>query len=398
MEAALEAFQTGLVVALRELSLAPPRGSALASRLGLNRQLSWQVATLAAAQDPAAGLAVLPGTKGLALVIDALEAQGAEPSTVAQLRGGHDALEVAIREHAGDRATLAMLASACHSNAASPPVEHLRREGTRAQSALLGASVRTQLRGVVLAPSRSGSPDHVSMSTFQAFDGLVRFRQARSVRLFYEEAATHDDGSLSMSPKDFEVHVRDKFQLVASMSSGGGEELSFELDGQRAWVGLRPGPLGTSAATTWAFAGVPRYEPPRYRSARDTLNQVGILSYVPTELLLLDFYMERSIAEETDLSTIGAMCFDGSTGYPRRPATERDPAFLFALPGSEPRTKAQILGDVEYAAAPELIARSAATVGVGLEDLVGVRFAVKYLMSPACLVLTRHLPVRADVS
>ncbi len=274
------------------------------------------------------------------------------------------------------------------------PAEALRREGQRAQAALLGSRVRTQVRGVIFGPARSGSPLNVSMATYQAFDGLVRLRRGQHSRLFYEEVATHDDGSAAMSPGDFEAHMRDKYRVLPGMSSGGPEDIRVHVEGRRGWVTLGPGLLGNQAQSQWAVAGKPRYEPPRYQSEKDRWNQIGILSYLPTELLLLDFLFERGIAAETDLTAISAWCFDGSTGYPLRPASPADPAFLFALPGQRPLSPESLATDLAYPRSAELIGASAALLGLGLSDLVGVRFALPHLMSPSWLVLTRPLPAR----
>lgn len=392
VETALLAFRAQLVRALQALGVDPRSGTSIASKLELNRHLSWQLATLAEQAAPGAALAALPGAKGLELFAAALERAGSPAAQTTSLRAALSGLERAIEVHAGDRANLALLATAWQEDPSSVPAEALRREGQRAQAALLGSKVRTQVRGVIFGPSRTGSRTQVSMATYQAFDGLVRLRRGQHSRLFYEEVATHDDGSAAMSPLDFETHMRDKYRVLPAMSSGGPEDVRVHVEGRRGWVTLGPGPLGNQAQSQWAFAGTPRYEPPRYRSERDRWNQIGILSYLPTELLLLDFLFEREIAAETDLAAIRAWCFDGSTGYPLRPASPADPAFLFALTQQRPLAPETLETDLAYPRSAELISTAAGLLGLPLDRLVGVRFALPYLMSPSCLVLTRPLP------
>jgi len=391
IEEALVAFRAELVRVLRNLGVDPTSGTAIAGRLALNRHLSWQLATMAEQTAPGAALSAMPGSKGLDLFAGAAQRAGLDPARVAPLRQAIAGLEAAIERHAGDRANLALLATAWSDDPTSVPSETLRREGQRAQAALLGTKVGTQVRGVVFAPSRTGSPDHVSMATYQAFDGLVRLRRGQHSRLFYEEAATHDDGSAAMGVADFTQHMRDKYRMVAELSTGRPSDAAVHVEGRRGWVTLGPGPLGKEARSTWAFAGTPRYEPPRRRSEKDHLNQIGILSYLPTERIVLDFLFERSIAAETDLDAITALCFDGSTGYPRRPALANDPAFLFALPTRRRVARAELEADLAYEHSAALVAASAGHLGLGLDDLVGVRFELSHVMAPCCFVLSRLL-------
>jgi hypothetical protein len=391
IEQALLAFRAALIRCLRAVAVEPASGSAIANRLGLNRHLAWQIATLAEQSSPGPALSALPGVKGLELFLEAAAKAGAGGAELNPLKQALAELEQHISRHAGDRANLALLATAWSEDPSSVPSETLRREGQRAQAALLGSKVKTQVRGVIFGPSRQGSPKHVSMATYQTFDGLVRLRRGQHSRLFYEEAAVHDDGSAAMNPAHFEEHMRSKYKLLAAMSSGPESQIEVHVEGRRGWVTLGPGALGNQAQGTWSFTGTPRYEPPRYRSEQDQLNQIGILSYLPTETLLLDFLFERSIAAESDLDAISAWCFDGSTGYPRRPALPNDPAFLFALPNKRPLSHGSLLADPAYARSAELAAAGAAQLGLRLEDLVGVRFQLAYLMAPSCLVLTRPL-------
>jgi hypothetical protein len=391
VEDALQHFRAELVRALRALGVDPTSGTAIAGRLALNRHLSWQLATMAEQTAPGAALSAMPGTKGLDLFAGAAQRAGLDAARTGLLRQAIAGLEAAIERHAGDRANLALLATAWSDDPTSVPSESLRREGQRAQAALLGTKVGTQVRGVVFAPSRTGSPDHVAMATYQAFDGLVRLRRGQHSRLFYEEAATHDDGSAAMGAADFAQHMRDKYRMVPELSTGHPSDAVVHVEGRRGWVTLGPGPLGKEAQSTWAFAGTPRYEPPRRRSEKDHLNQIGILSYLPTERIVLDFLFERSIAAETDLDAITALCFDGSTGYPRRPAVASDPAFLFALPTRRRVARADLESDLSYEHSAALVASAAGQLGLGIDDLVGVRFELPHVMAPSCFVLTRQL-------
>jgi hypothetical protein len=388
-----------LVRVLQGQQLDPRSGAAIAQRLGLNRQLAWQLATIASEPSTAAGLSVMPGARGLEMFVEASE-RGATQRGVAQdqlglaeLRRAIERLESAIRTHAGDRATLALLAATWDSAEVERRTEDLRRDAYRAQCALLGARVETQVRGVIFAPSRVGDPGKLAMASYQGMAGVTRIRAGHRSRLFYLELPTHDDGTLDAGVPDLSVHLREKFQLVPELSSVGAEGLEYIVEGARSWVTLRAGPIGSAASERLAFTGVPGYENPRYISGRDHLNQVAIVCHIPTETLLVDCLMDQRLPESADfLRSLTMQCFDASTGHPMRPATAADPAFLFELTDVQPLGVATFRADADFAGTGELVARAAQRVGSTPERLVGIRCRVRFATAPMSVVITRRLP------
>lgn len=352
---------------------------------------------IAGEANTGAGLAALPGARGIQLVLEGCHKRLGDVTEVDRLRESIVKLEQAVERHAGDRASLGLLSAVWEPKAVEGRTEALRRYGFRAQCALLGIQAKTQFRGIIYAPSRSGDPDTVSMATYQCFDGLVRLRDDRPCRLLFIEAPTHDDGSASMPPEHMTQHMLEKFQFDEDFSSGDGDEIKILVQGNRGWVTLKPGNIGKAGAAHWAFTGSAAYEHPRFASPKDRFNQVGINTLVPTERMHLDCLMDRSLAEHMELrQSVTAACFDASTGLPMRPTASSDPAFLFDL--QSPKA----LGAVEIASDPlspdltPLIDRAAKRVGSSLENLVGVRFTSSYVMSPSTFVLTRDLPTNTE--
>jgi hypothetical protein len=402
-------FRSGVVRVLQARQIDPRSGSAIAQSLGLNRQLAWQVATIAAEASPAAGLAVIPGTRGLEMLLEASRKQlpGAQigtasagaPSDIASLKAAIERLEAVILRHAGDRAMLSLLTAAWDSAEVERRTEDLRRDAYRAQCALLGAKVSTQVRGVVFGLSRNPQTAHekVAMATYQGMSDVTRVRAGHRSRLFYLELPTHDDGKLDTAVASLQEHLREKFQLEPELSSVGPEAIELLTDGAgasyRGWVALRAGPIGASASMTLAFTGLSSYENPRYPTPRDTLNQIAIVCHIPTELLLVDCLMDKRLAESADfVRSLRLQCFDASTGHPMKPVTSADPAFLFDLTSVEPMGPDLLQADPDFANTGALVARAAARVGTTPDQLVGVRYRVRYMMAPMSVLVTRALP------
>ena len=177
------------------------------------------------------------------------------------------------------------------------------------------------------------------------------------------------------------------------LSGVGRTSVSVVVQAHRGWVVLEPGPVGRTSATSLVFTGAASHEHPRYRSSRDSTNQVAIVCYVPTETLYVDCLMDHSLTEHADFArSLSASCFDASTGLPMRPVTRDDPAYLFDLEPPEPLGAAELLCDTTMPNMEAVVERAARRVGSSLERLVGVRFKTTYAMSPTDVVLSRALP------
>jgi hypothetical protein len=405
IERAYTQVRADLIRVLQRYQIDPRSGTAISQGLGLNRQLAWQIATIVGETHAPEGLGVMPGNRGLELLVEACrkrltEVHGAQRSEVERevlaLGQAIEQLEQVVRMHAGDRATLGLMAAAWESNAFERRTEDLRRDAFRAQCALLGAKVETQVRGILFAPSRKGDASKVVMATYQGLRNLTRLREGRSCRLFAAQLPTHDDGSLDKSFPQLEAHIRDRFRLEEGLSTIGADQIEYRVDhpGLRASVILRPGDIGVSAAVTAAFTGVSAYESPRYATRQDQFNQITNLMHVPTETMLIDCWMDRRLPESASfLSSAYAQCFDVSTGLPKLPIVGADPAYLFDLTDRSGLSIESLRADPVLTMTSDLVARAAGRVDTRLEDLIGIRFCMKYVVAPLCVVVSRRLPI-----
>ena len=138
LDQAYRDLRVQVVRVLQARQIDPRSGSAIAQTLGINRQLAWQVATIASEASTPAGLTVMPGQRGLEMFVEASARQTDVQADVTALRAAIERLEQVIRTHAGDRATLSLIAAAWDSSEVERRTEDLRRDAHRAQCALLG--------------------------------------------------------------------------------------------------------------------------------------------------------------------------------------------------------------------------------------------------------------------
>lgn len=406
LESAYNQVRAELIRVLQRHQLDPRSGTAISQRLGLNRQLAWQVATIAGEASTPDGLTVMPGSRGLELFVEASrkhldDLQAPQRDALAReldaLWASVEQLEAVVKTHAGDRATLSLMAAAWESSEVERRTEDLRRDAHRAQCALLGAKVETQVRGIIFAPSCKGDASKVAMATYQGMSNITRIRAGHRSRLFYLELPTHDDGSRDRAVTDLAAHLREKFQLEPALSSASTDQIEYLVDGgasaYRSWVALRPGDLGVQAAVHLAFTGLSSYESPRYVTEMDHLNQVAVVCHIPTENLLIDCLMDRRMPEsEQFVQSLSLKCFDASTGHPMKPVSRNDPAYLFDLTQQETLQFKDLRADVSYAQTAELVQRAAARLNTRVEDLIGVRYRIKYMLAPMSVVVSRPLP------
>jgi hypothetical protein len=284
LDQAYRDLRVQVVRVLQARQIYPRSGSAIAQSLGINRQLAWQVATIAAESSTPAGLTVMPGQRGLEMFVEASARQTAADPDVVELRGAIVRLEHVIRIHAGDRATLSLIAAAWDSAEVERRTEDLRRDAHRAQCALLGAKVATQVRGVIFAPSQRGDDQRVAMATYQGMTGVTRVRAHHRSRLFYLELPTHDDGTRDLSVRDLASHLAEKFQLEPALSSVDASAMEYLVDAHgAAFAGGQVGHVSRipPAGTRWwrvalpvrgtTRSVVPRWSPPGSNPAASAL-------------------------------------------------------------------------------------------------------------------------------
>ncbi len=397
LDSAYADFRVCVARVLRSIAVDPTSGTSIAATLGINRQTAWRLATVVGESLCPIGLQTLPGDRGLAIFLRACVVHEADKGAIAALESAMKTLASAVAHHAGDRAFLELMTAAWAPDGLDRRTAALRRDGCRAQSALLGVNARHQIRGAIHGASRRGDPTRLSLASYQIFTDLVRLRRDRACRIFFLDAPTNDDGTLGIAIEDLPQHVRERYELDEELSSITGNDVEISTSGNRGIVTLAAGPLGRSASATIAFTGCTTWEPDRYLNRRNLIAQSAVSSLVPTETLYIDYLMPRSLAESKQLhKAVEVLCYDAALGLPELPATNDDPAFLFELESPEVVGMTDFTGDVDIPILAEVVDKAAQRIGHRLEDLVGVRFKCPYVMSPTSFIVSRKPPVAPD--
>lgn len=369
-------------------------GTAIAAALGLNRQLAWRLATIAGEPRCSAGLQVLPGAKGLRILVSAARRlTDTSPDLGVAISRSVDELEAGISYHAGDRASLGLLTVGLDTLGFESRSEALRRDGYRAQSALLGLRTKYQIRGGLAVPSKSGAKETLSYAHYTCFAGLVRLRPDRPSILAYAEPPWFEKEGFAIPDGGVEAHFREKHTLLREVSSLDEDQFSTVVDGYKAWLTLQAGPIGRHGAETLAFTGSGPIEFERFRSESNKFFSFSLYSCVPTDTLYLDLWMHRSLKEHQDLRRIAqACCTNAATGVPYKPPLQTDPRYLFELEDVATLEPSSLQHDAGMPGLDKVVAEAAEQAGVRADDLVGIRFTTRYVMSPVAFVLNWLLP------
>lgn len=383
-------FRSAFVRSCKIASVDPTSGTAIARGLGLTRQLSWHLASIAEEPEVSRGLTMLPGRRGLSLMIDALGASA--PEAQAEIVEATGRLDDAITQHAGDRARLDLLTAAWGHDKLEEHSVALRREGLRVQTALLGLQTAVQVRGVIFAPTE-GKTDQFALASYCYFDNLVRFRGDRPCRIFYADIPWNYDGSPAIDETEMTSHMEEMYRFAPQFSSVAHAPVEMVVQRSRGWVNLLPGPIGHGSALDLAFIGHSSREYQRYAEFPRHTFQIAQFSFVPTETYVTDLLMTRALAEEADLfASSEVMCFDAATGLPLLPATRQDPAFLYNFESRRHLTPDEFDIDPGRSTLTQLIAESARGLGVEIDELVGVRYTTKHLLAATISMISRRLP------
>ncbi|MDF1801068.1 MAG: hypothetical protein P1V81_18010 [Planctomycetota bacterium] len=295
LEASLERLQQALRQALIQAGVQKPGPTAINRSLGLDKSIAWKIGRIAKAERPLQALEFLPGPQGARIVVDAFIAAKVPKPVHLELHAAFDALEQDIELHAGDRLTAKAMARAALSSSAQPSLdENLRREHFRTSSSIWGAQARVQLKADFIAPGAG----HLTIDTagFEGFIDLRRLRPGIPWRIGRKRVInTSGVQATAFQPLDprcdgdlplFHDHCSTPLPGLSSHEDAEGFH-NFTLEPGR--VG-RTGSVNCLIATKCASA--------IDVSGSDEANKLvtGVHQRTPSELLVLDLFVHRSLA------------------------------------------------------------------------------------------------------
>lgn len=181
------------------------RGVDIERTLGVDRSLSWHLASALAADHPAEVLEHLPGKEGLEIVLKAAGRAGAPPALVDALRSASKALQDFQSRTAPDRQ--AMISMLSELPGAGVPTlraaEKARKAAFKANTAIFGVRAAVHVHIDAVWPVADGRS--LGLATMHGWRGLVRLRPGTFIRLGASKAQNAAGSGPMAKPLDPEA-------------------------------------------------------------------------------------------------------------------------------------------------------------------------------------------------
>jgi len=388
LESVSQQLRGALAAAFAQCQVAPLRPQHIARVLGLDKSLAWKLANLSNFTHAAEAVRFLPGASGLEIALKALEKAGARAEQLDAIRSAWAAFRRLEKSHAGDRATLEVMAEGITSDPGRDAAVRARKQAFQGTSGIWGVQCATRLACYALAPSTS-DPNRVDVGLIGGLIGLRRLRPEIGVPLFMLQSYRDNDAP----PPQFElVDPKSPHPDLALISEFCSPTLPDLVANERQGgvrVELAPGPVGTTAQLTIVFGRLSRGFGTIHATQPGDVGEHPTRNFIPAELLLCDLYAHREL---TFAHHPRAVLYSRLAGGPDYPWSGRDcdqlPVRERVIPiGDYPPT-------VVHPAIPNypaMVERLFATGGWSLHDFRGFRFVLRYPPVPTILVLRYDL-------
>lgn len=372
----------------------PTRPQDMARKYGINRNLSWKISKIIDSQNPYDVVQHIPGSGGIDLMLDAFASAKAPLGVIDSVRRAIAALDHTIERHAGDRKTFELMLSSMSSQKLSPErLEAARQQAFAGNSAIWGVQCRVRLASYFLAPN-SENTEMLDGVVVGGLYGVRRLRPGASVPLFMRQSYHNDDGSVVGTPveaMDPTSGSNGNMLLMHEFCSDNLPTLETSRDGTSLRFELPVGPVGNTALMDWVFGWFMRGFASRYRTEINRVAEHSTRVFVPTELLVCDLQVHRSLDFALNPEPFLYSQLAGPSAYPKW--REQD-----ALPIVESmRSIGERLPVVATPHIPEysrIVRRVYERLGWDGRDFHGFRLTMRYPPIPSVLILRSPLPER----
>lgn len=392
LAAAVQALQVTLRTLLASVGANPRKPQDVARRFDLDKNLTWKVAKIVAADQPYAVVAHLPGAAGIDILLAALQHAGATTSAVQAVRAAYAEFERVIAIHAGDRATLNLT---LESMAAEHDVRGqvaCRKLAFRGNSGIWGIQARVRTTTAFLAPNRD-RPHLLDMGLIGGFCDIRRLRRSACWPLFrirrYNDDGTPVKPSAGFEPLDPAFSAPDGPHLVGDFCSPHMPPLEATTDERGVVYRLGAGPVGKTGAFDCFFGHILRAGAGRYRDEHNLVGEVFSIVNVPVETLIFDIFTHADVrlAQLPEALVYGRLSGDLDE-HTQRSVHDllpvREPLVWLPQPTAENTPLVP-----RY---PELFELACRKGGWRPDDFVGARLVLPYPPMPATVVLRFPLP------
>lgn len=371
----------------------PSYPAEVARALGLDKSLAWKACRIVTDNDPAKIAERLPGRQGVRQLVKALAARGADAEQLRDLENAVQRLRNVTSQHADDKDALAaMLNSVADSDIDRS--ESLRKMSFGGNSAIWGVRAAVQISLHFIAPA--ANPTRPGMLDLALVGGLVDFQRTRhnvpwaasTIRRIRGEDELPSGGS-HCEAIDREG-LTNGVPLMRRFCSANIPQLSpVQLATGAVRLTMEPGEIGRSGMATVITGWQERNAVNMYRTPEDTSGEHFVLLNTPTELVVHDLYVHRSLdfAHFPELAVYSQL--PGGPIYPR----DRNESGRLSI--DERWTS---LGEPPDSITPEfshhdaLVSDVFEKMGWRRGDFIGLRYRLKYPPVPALATFRYALP------
>ena len=274
----------------------------MSREFGLDKSLTWKASRLLQVSDPTGALRFVPGAGGLRILSQGLGRTADGAPRVEFMRAVHR-FEKMVSRHAGDRATLEMLAQGLDHTRGDGEISDIqsllrtRREAFRGNAAMWGVQASVQFCMTSIAPS----PSAPGMLDARECQGVVDFRRIRADMAWHPFSMVTPAAGLGPTDQlDAQSSAGgplspDAAPLLLNFCSDPAPNVKVVHSGPWTRFELAPGPVGNTNLESLTL-GV---EFRAFASAQDQdpkgAVEIGIHCATPVEFAQLDVLVHREL-------------------------------------------------------------------------------------------------------
>lgn len=381
---AIQGIRASLIELYSQAGLDPEAPQDVSRKYKLNKNLTWKLSKVIAADDGFSAIPHLPGSSGWDIFLNAMTRAGVSSTLLGSVREACGKFDDFVTLHAGDRANLELILDSMGVGRSSAnPMEASRELAYQGNSGIWGVQARVRTATGFVSPG--ATDDKLDISLTAGFVGFRQLRSGVSWPLFRFQTYS-DNGQLRPrhgEPIEPSPREGDPPNLIRSFCSANLPSIAMkERADETLEFCLNGGQIGNLGAFNCFFGDIARGYP-RYATPEDSFGEFGSTIVLPVETMVFDVFIHRSIRLDSPPEVVTY----GHAGYhsidtltppaeARLPLTER----CTELPGNPP-----VVATTHIPNYTELVQTIAKRFDRTLAEFVGYRVVMKYPPMPSTM-------------
>jgi hypothetical protein len=361
----------------------------------LDKSLTWKISKILRSDDAFDVVSLIPGAEGITRLLNAMTAAGASGVVTERVRSAMREFDTMVQRHAGDRATLDLVLDSMHPGAS---MQESRRLAFLGNSGILGLQTRVRFATRIIAPSRD-NPSCLDFALITGVRDLRRLRGTASWPIYrftqFKDDLTSAELSGSTTPlEDHEPRSQTGSQsnwLMPSWCSSQIPSIRVRRVGNSMIYELVEGPVGRTGETNLTFGYLDRGAVSRFATDKDKQGHFATGLTTPSETMLIDFFVHRSLPELEQLQSRIVTTIPGLAG--EAAICELPiPVQFSRLAGRPPQAVTQLMSDYHKLIA-WVFERNAERCGWDASEFYGMRMTIEHPPLHATVLSSYDLPV-----